>query len=227
MDEVIINQTKYISSKRASKATGYAKDYIGQLVRMGKLKATKVGRAWFVDERALMTLITGKRDLPAVSTKQHSTLRPTTPAALKSIASVSYPKTWSSIKYLSDDSDLLPTSDRRDTIDLIDISGSRTANIPDKSDFTSDFPTEKVFIRRNATRRAVSVRSMDGIRVSVSESAYSEPHAGLEHAARAHQQLRLGTTDRYANPGLLQNILRVSVSALIVSFVALLIPLLG
>lgn len=43
----------YISSKRASLITGYAKDYIGQLCRMGKIEGKLIGRNWFVSERSL------------------------------------------------------------------------------------------------------------------------------------------------------------------------------
>jgi excisionase family DNA binding protein len=54
VDELEIQGKKYISSKRAAKLTGYAKDYIGQLARAGKIAGTRVGRAWYVDESALL-----------------------------------------------------------------------------------------------------------------------------------------------------------------------------
>ncbi len=53
MDELIIEEKKYISSKRAAKITGYAKDYIGQLCREGRVPARLVGRSWYVLETAL------------------------------------------------------------------------------------------------------------------------------------------------------------------------------
>ncbi|TAJ14374.1 hypothetical protein EPO56_02220 [Patescibacteria group bacterium] len=55
MDELTISGKKYISSKRAHETTGYAKDYIGQLARAGKIPATRVGRSWYVDEGALLS----------------------------------------------------------------------------------------------------------------------------------------------------------------------------
>lgn len=55
MDELTISGKKYISSKRAHETTGYAKDYIGQLARGGKIPATRVGRSWYVDEEALLS----------------------------------------------------------------------------------------------------------------------------------------------------------------------------
>ena len=54
MDELDIKGNKYISSKRASELTGYAKDYIGQLARAGKINGTRMGRAWYVEEASLL-----------------------------------------------------------------------------------------------------------------------------------------------------------------------------
>lgn len=53
MDELLIEEKKYISSKRAAKITGYAKDYIGQLCREGRVPARLVGRSWYVLETAI------------------------------------------------------------------------------------------------------------------------------------------------------------------------------
>ncbi|HET9641757.1 MAG TPA: helix-turn-helix domain-containing protein [Candidatus Paceibacterota bacterium] len=53
MDELILDDKKYLSSKRAAKMTGYAKDYIGQLCREGRVNARLVGRSWYVLESAL------------------------------------------------------------------------------------------------------------------------------------------------------------------------------
>lgn len=53
MDEILIEEKKYISSKQAAKMTGYAKDYIGQLCREGRVPARLVGRSWYVLETAI------------------------------------------------------------------------------------------------------------------------------------------------------------------------------
>lgn len=53
MDEILIEEKRYISSKRAAKVTGYAKDYIGQLCREGRVPARLVGRSWYVLESAI------------------------------------------------------------------------------------------------------------------------------------------------------------------------------
>jgi len=53
MDEILIGEKKYVSSKQAAKVTGYAKDYIGQLCREGRVPARLVGRSWYVLETAI------------------------------------------------------------------------------------------------------------------------------------------------------------------------------
>lgn len=53
MDDLLIGEQKYVSSKRAAELTGYAKDYIGQLCREGRVEARLVGRSWYVREAAI------------------------------------------------------------------------------------------------------------------------------------------------------------------------------
>ncbi len=53
MDELVIDEKKYVSTKRAAKETGYAKDYVGQLCREGRVPARLVGRSWYVLEAAI------------------------------------------------------------------------------------------------------------------------------------------------------------------------------
>jgi hypothetical protein len=50
MDELQISGKRYISSRRIAKENGYHTDYIGQLIRGGKIKGQKVGRTWYVEE---------------------------------------------------------------------------------------------------------------------------------------------------------------------------------
>ena len=54
MDELTIENQKYLSSKRAAKITGYAKDYVGQLCREGRVLARLVGRNWYVLESSVL-----------------------------------------------------------------------------------------------------------------------------------------------------------------------------
>ncbi len=62
MDEIIIDDKRYISSKRAAHLTGYAKDYVGQLCREGRVQARLVGRAWYVLETAIQDHRFGSAD---------------------------------------------------------------------------------------------------------------------------------------------------------------------
>jgi hypothetical protein len=53
MEEILIEEKKYVSSRRAAELTGYAKDYVGQLCREGRVPARLVGRGWYVLESAI------------------------------------------------------------------------------------------------------------------------------------------------------------------------------
>lgn len=44
----------YISAKRASKITGYTRDYIGQLCHAKKVDAELIGRSWYVSELGIL-----------------------------------------------------------------------------------------------------------------------------------------------------------------------------
>jgi hypothetical protein len=57
MDSLEIEGKEYISAKRAAKENSYTTDYIGQLIRGGKLKGHKVGRAWYVEQDSLSLYI--------------------------------------------------------------------------------------------------------------------------------------------------------------------------
>lgn len=54
MDELTIGDKTYVSTKKAAKLTGYAKDYVGQLSREGKVEARLVGRNWYVLESSIL-----------------------------------------------------------------------------------------------------------------------------------------------------------------------------
>lgn len=57
MDELEISGKRYISTRRAGKDYKYHSDYIGQLIRGGKVVGQKVGRAWYVDAESLATYL--------------------------------------------------------------------------------------------------------------------------------------------------------------------------
>lgn len=100
MDEILIGEKKYVSSKQAAKVTGYAKDYVGQLCREGRVPARLVGRSWYVLESALHDHRFGN---PKNESVEVATSESITPA---------YRPTWQSPRYESDDTDVLPSVNR-------------------------------------------------------------------------------------------------------------------
>jgi hypothetical protein len=54
-DRITVEGEEYISSKKASEATGYAQDYIGQLARRGLVAAKRIGGLWYLSESSLLT----------------------------------------------------------------------------------------------------------------------------------------------------------------------------
>lgn len=69
MDEILIGEKRYVSSKQAAKVTGYAKDYIGQLCREGRVPARLVGRSWYVLESAIHDHRFGKQGIEPENNK--------------------------------------------------------------------------------------------------------------------------------------------------------------
>lgn len=78
MEELIIEDKKYFSSKKAAQVTGYAKDYIGQLCREGRVESRQVGRNWYVLETAIMEHRFGKNEeeKPPIVEEQPTTVQP-------------------------------------------------------------------------------------------------------------------------------------------------------
>ncbi len=117
MDELVVGGKRYISSKRASEITAYAKDYIGQLARGGKVPGTRFGRAWFVDEAALLAYLGKEPEVQSVAPDAISEKAQTAPKSNRQkpllthhmIAPATLPKTWADIKYLEDHTELFPT----------------------------------------------------------------------------------------------------------------------
>jgi hypothetical protein len=96
MEEILIDEKRYVSSKRAAKLTGYAKDYIGQLCREGRVPARLVGRSWYVLEAAIQDHRFG--------TKETKQLKPAEAPALG--------KTWESPRYEASSGEPLPVINR-------------------------------------------------------------------------------------------------------------------
>ena len=96
MDEILIEEKRYVSSKRAAKLTGYAKDYIGQLCREGRVPARLVGRSWYVLESAIQDHRFGTKDVKP----------------LKREESAAPEKEWESPRYEATSEEHLPVINR-------------------------------------------------------------------------------------------------------------------
>jgi len=100
MDEILIEEKKYVSSKRAAEMTGYAKDYVGQLCREGRVPARLIGRSWYVLDAAIQDHRFG-----SVVNEPKETVK-----AAKSEETSKFPSTWESPRYESPSEDeLLPS----------------------------------------------------------------------------------------------------------------------
>ncbi len=99
MDEILIEEKRYVSSKRAAKMTGYAKDYIGQLCREGRVPARLVGRSWYVLETAI-------QDHRFADKKNDQEIESAAPASGLATS------TWESPRYETFPADALPSVNR-------------------------------------------------------------------------------------------------------------------
>lgn len=99
MDEIVIGDKKYISSKQAAKATGYAKDYVGQLCREGRVPARLVGRSWYVLETAIQDHRFGEPRNGPIESEKPATVHETSPLQA----------TWESPRYETSKAEILPS----------------------------------------------------------------------------------------------------------------------
>lgn len=235
MDEMHLGKNKYISTKRAAKITGYAQDYVGQLVRTGKVKATKVGRSWFVLEEDALRL-SGKPTAlksPERALAELESKRASTKTESKISFSVEYPKTWSQVQYFREDAPLLPISDNRESfinkhsIEILDEHRVRIS--------TASAGGLSSTLSNGLISSSVKAQSFDGVRyeaistVPGASSTARETFSGgeVEYRTYVPESLMIGTPDSSpAQKFDVHWIVRVLVSAIIVSFLALLIPIL-
>ncbi len=109
MDELTLNNEKYISSKRAAKITGYTKDYVGQLCREGKIIAQLVGRNWYISESSIRN---HRFELEDSSLAHTSTIS-------KHIAKskdTQHHTLHDTVRYVHNDVDIIPLLKKKETI---------------------------------------------------------------------------------------------------------------
>lgn len=120
MDELEISGKRYISSKRAAKENRYHIDYIGQLIRAGKITGSKVGRSWYVEVESLDAFLGKERTfsvkpivvqnyIPTVVEKHELPSRVPPPPIEASTSQTSITQPVSKgLTYLQDDEPVLP-----------------------------------------------------------------------------------------------------------------------
>jgi len=88
MDELEIDGKKYLSSKRAAREHKYHIDYIGQLIRAGKVHGKKVGRSWYVEESSLKSYLlaeAGGQATPALKAQPAPMAEPEAPRVMEPV----------------------------------------------------------------------------------------------------------------------------------------------
>ena len=123
MEEILIEEKKYVSSKRAAKITGYAKDYIGQLCREGRVPARLVGRSWYVLESAIQDHRFGKEMEPMDMT---TPVQPVPDDSMGAEEPSSHPEQITFPRYETTHVDVLPSLNR-----LTEVPGIATEDTPD------------------------------------------------------------------------------------------------
>ncbi|MEK9160539.1 MAG: hypothetical protein AAB440_00685 [Patescibacteria group bacterium] len=101
MDDLVIEGKTYLSSKRAAEVTGYAKDYVGQLCREGRVEARLVGRSWYVLEGSIREHRFGENEDVAKEIQ-------TAPEEIKTGVGDEEVSPWNSPKYVSEEVAPLP-----------------------------------------------------------------------------------------------------------------------
>ncbi len=117
-DDLHFEGKKFISSRRAALERGYTQDYIGQLIRNKKVDARKVGRSWFVSIDSLAAyqqsaeLFSKPKNLFTPAKPQNvpalSDIRDSIDRSKVTLSDSSAKNVVESLKYLSDDRELLP-----------------------------------------------------------------------------------------------------------------------
>ena len=71
MEEISVNGETYVKASVLAKNFGYTADYIGQLCRSGQVKATLVGRSWYVNEDSVREHRKGRYRSNSAKAKDH------------------------------------------------------------------------------------------------------------------------------------------------------------
>ncbi len=124
MDELELEGETYFSTKRAAKETGYAKDYVGQLCREGRVTARLVGRSWYVLASAIREHRFGgvAQDVAKVDTKNE----PLSPQVTEPIARELPSLAWEPARYEPMSDTPLPNINRLHDVPVEAVAPERT-----------------------------------------------------------------------------------------------------
>ncbi len=109
MEEISVNGEKYTKASVLARDFGYTSDYLGQLCRGGQVKATLIGRSWYVNEDSLRQHRQGR--YRSTSSKSKEVLRQMTEQRLAERRT----PTLKGFSYEQDDADLLPSLSKKET----------------------------------------------------------------------------------------------------------------
>jgi len=117
MDELEISGKRYISSKRAARENRYHVDYIGQLIRSGKIIGSKVGRTWYVEVDSLNNYLGQENALNTSSHISNQNQSAMQTYQQKNIQAAS-PVVIGGLRYISDDEPLLPPVQKQEPVHI-------------------------------------------------------------------------------------------------------------
>jgi hypothetical protein len=110
MEEISVEGENYVKASVLAARFGYTPDYLGQLCRGGQLKATLVGRSWYVNEDSLREHRQGR--YRSTSAKSKESLRRM--AEEKVAPSLATRVQARGFKYEEDSDDLLPNLNKKE-----------------------------------------------------------------------------------------------------------------
>ncbi|RLC33443.1 MAG: hypothetical protein DRZ76_04340, partial [Candidatus Nealsonbacteria bacterium] len=62
---------RYLSLRSAAEISGYHKDYLGQLIRKGEIKAERIGSAWFIEEKVFKHFLKNSKRADKIFRQHH------------------------------------------------------------------------------------------------------------------------------------------------------------
>lgn len=130
MEEISVKGEKYVKASVIAKKFGYTQDYVGQLCRGEQVKATLLGRSWYVNEESLIEHKKGRYRSNLAKSKEavrkfteEKLVIPSVPAVFKS------PLIRST--YEEDQSDLLPSLGNRSVEPAISVANADEEKLED------------------------------------------------------------------------------------------------